>query len=57
MVAGSFLAGHSLDSSHHRIPCRAEAASASGELRATVMDALAHEFKTPLTSMKAISPD
>jgi two-component system sensor histidine kinase KdpD len=32
---------------------RAEAARASGELRATVMDALAHEFKTPLTSMKA----
>jgi two-component system sensor histidine kinase KdpD len=32
---------------------RAEAARASGELRATVLDALAHEFKTPLTSMKA----
>ena len=32
---------------------RAEAARESGELRATVLDALAHEFKTPLTSMKA----
>lgn len=32
---------------------RAEAAQQSGELRATVLDALAHEFKTPLTSMKA----
>jgi two-component system sensor histidine kinase KdpD len=32
---------------------RAEAARQSGELRATVLDALAHEFKTPLTSMKA----
>jgi two-component system, OmpR family, sensor histidine kinase KdpD len=32
---------------------RAEAARESSELRATVLDALAHEFKTPLTSMKA----
>ncbi len=32
---------------------RAEAAQQSSELRATVLDALAHEFKTPLTSMKA----
>jgi two-component system, OmpR family, sensor histidine kinase KdpD len=36
---------------------RAEAARQSSELRATVMDALAHEFKTPLTSMKAASSD
>jgi len=36
---------------------RAEAARQSGELRATMMDALAHEFKTPLTSMKAASDD
>jgi two-component system sensor histidine kinase KdpD len=34
---------------------RAEAARHSSELRATVLDALAHEFKTPLTSMKAAS--
>jgi len=27
----------------------------SSELRATVLDALAHDFKTPLTSMKAAS--
>jgi two-component system, OmpR family, sensor histidine kinase KdpD len=32
---------------------RAEAARQSSELRATVLDAAAHEFKTPLTSMKA----
>ena len=32
---------------------RAEAARQSGELRAIVLDALAHEFKTPLTSLKA----
>jgi two-component system sensor histidine kinase KdpD len=32
---------------------RAEAARQSSEVRATVLDALAHEFKTPLTSMKA----
>jgi two-component system, OmpR family, sensor histidine kinase KdpD len=36
---------------------RAEAARTSSELRATVLDALAHEFKTPLTSMKAASSD
>src|SRR5262249_23867097 len=36
---------------------RAEAARASSELRATVLDALAHEFKTPLTAMKAASSD
>jgi two-component system sensor histidine kinase KdpD len=36
---------------------RAEAARQSGELRATVLDALAHEFKTPLTSMKAATSD
>jgi two-component system, OmpR family, sensor histidine kinase KdpD len=36
---------------------RAEAARASSELRATVLDALAHEFKTPITSMKAASSD
>lgn len=31
---------------------RAEAAQESGQLRATMLDAMAHEFKTPLTSMK-----
>ena len=36
---------------------RADAARASSELRATVLDALAHEFKTPLTAMKAASSD
>lgn len=36
---------------------RAEAAQQSGELRAAVLDALAHEFKTPLTSMKAASTE
>jgi two-component system, OmpR family, sensor histidine kinase KdpD len=36
---------------------RAEAARESGELRATVLDALAHEFKTPLTSVRAASSD
>jgi two-component system sensor histidine kinase KdpD len=36
---------------------RAEAARHSSELRAVVLDALAHEFKTPLTSMKAASSD
>jgi two-component system, OmpR family, sensor histidine kinase KdpD len=36
---------------------RAEAAQQSGELRATMLDALAHEFKTPLTSMKVAAGD
>jgi two-component system sensor histidine kinase KdpD len=36
---------------------RAEAARQSGELRATVLDAMAHEFKTPLTSIKAAASD
>ncbi|MGB7219625.1 MAG: DUF4118 domain-containing protein [Vicinamibacterales bacterium] len=36
---------------------RAEAAQQSSDLRATVLDALAHEFKTPLTSMKAAASD
>ena len=39
------------------VTSRAEAARQSGELRATVLDALAHEFKTPLTSMKAATSD
>jgi two-component system sensor histidine kinase KdpD len=41
----------------HEATARAEAARQSGELRATVLDALAHEFKTPLTSMKAATSD
>lgn len=36
---------------------RAEVARQSGELRATMLDALAHEFKTPLTSMKIAAAD
>lgn len=35
----------------------AEASRHSSELRATILDALAHEFKTPLTSMKAAAGD
>lgn len=35
------------------VSTRAEAARQSSELRATVLDAVAHEFKTPLTSIKA----
>ena len=36
---------------------RAEASQQSSELRATVLDAIAHEFKTPLTSSKAAASD
>ncbi len=41
----------------HEAAARAEAARESGELRAITLDALAHEFKTPLTSMKAATSD
>jgi len=34
---------------------RAEAARQSDELKSTLLDAIAHEFKTPLTSIKAAS--
>jgi two-component system sensor histidine kinase KdpD len=36
---------------------RAEIARQSEELKSTLLDAIAHEFKTPLTSIKAISTD
>jgi two-component system sensor histidine kinase KdpD len=36
---------------------RAEAAQHSSELRTTVLDAIAHEFKTPLTSSQAAATD
>jgi two-component system sensor histidine kinase KdpD len=36
---------------------RAEAARRSSELRAAVLDAVAHEFKTPLTSAQAAASD
>jgi two-component system sensor histidine kinase KdpD len=36
---------------------RAEAARESSELRAVVLDAVAHDFKTPLTAIKAASSD
>jgi two-component system sensor histidine kinase KdpD len=35
------------------VAARAEAAGQSEQLKATMLDALAHEFKTPLTSIKA----
>jgi K+-sensing histidine kinase KdpD len=35
------------------LAARAETARRSAELRAAVLDAIAHEFKTPLTAMKA----
>ena len=37
------------------VASRAEAARQSDELKSTLLDALAHEFKTPLTSIKAAS--
>ncbi len=36
-----------------QVAAQAEAARQSQELKSTLMDALAHEFKTPLTSIKA----
>ncbi len=36
---------------------RAEIATQSEELKSTLLDAIAHEFKTPLTSIKAVTTD
>jgi len=36
---------------------RAEVARRSDELKSTLLDAIAHEFKTPLTSIKAVTSD
>ena len=36
---------------------RAEVARRSEELKSTLLDAIAHEFKTPLTSVKAVTTD
>jgi two-component system, OmpR family, sensor histidine kinase KdpD len=36
---------------------RAEVARQSEELKSTLLDAIAHEFKTPLTSIKAVTTD
>jgi two-component system sensor histidine kinase KdpD len=36
---------------------RAEVAQRSEELKSTLLDAIAHEFKTPLTSIKAVTTD
>ena len=36
---------------------RAQVARQSEELKSTLLDALAHEFKTPLTSIKAVTTD
>lgn len=36
---------------------RAELARQSQELKSTLLDAIAHEFKTPLTSIKAVTTD
>jgi two-component system sensor histidine kinase KdpD len=48
------LAAITLERAHARdIAMRAEAARQSEQLKSTMLDALAHEFKTPLTPIKA----
>jgi two-component system sensor histidine kinase KdpD len=52
------LAAIALERAHARdAAARAEAARASSELRTAVLDAVAHEFKTPLTSIKAAATE
>jgi two-component system sensor histidine kinase KdpD len=52
------LSAIALERAHGReAAARAEAARASSELRAAVLDAVAHEFKTPLTSIKAAATE
>ena len=52
------LAAIALERAHGRdTAARADAARASSELRAAVLDAVAHEFKTPLTSIKAAAAE
>ncbi|HEY2861950.1 MAG TPA: ATP-binding protein [Terracidiphilus sp.] len=43
--------------SSQRAVTRAEVARQSEELKSTLLDAIAHEFKTPLTSIKAVTTD
>lgn len=43
--------------SSQRAVTRAEVARQSEELKSTMLDAIAHEFKTPLTSIKAVTTD
>ncbi len=40
-----------------KVVTEAEVARQSEELKSTMLDALAHEFKTPLTSIKAVTTD
>jgi two-component system sensor histidine kinase KdpD len=40
-----------------KVVTQAEVARQSEELKSTMLDALAHEFKTPLTSIKAVTTD
>jgi two-component system sensor histidine kinase KdpD len=48
------LVAISIEHSNNReVATRAEAARQSGEFKSTLLDAVAHEFKTPLTSIKA----
>lgn len=50
----SNLAAITLERAHvQEVATRAEAARQSEELKSTLLDALAHEFKTPLTPIKA----
>lgn len=43
--------------SSQRAVTRAEVARQGEELKSTMLDAIAHEFKTPLTSIKAVTTD
>lgn len=54
LQSSASLAAITLERAHvQEVATRAEAARQSEELKSTLLDALAHEFKTPLTPIKA----
>lgn len=52
---GNLIATHLESARSREIATKAEASRQSEEFKSTLLDGLAHEFKTPLTSIKAVT--